>query len=86
MIVQMGADEETMTVCVQDFGIGISAEGQARIFNRFFRDDEASTYSGLGLGLFISAAIVQQHGGRITVQSTKGAGALFCFTLPKTGP
>lgn len=51
VIVYMDADNEAVKICVQDFGIGISEKGQLQLFNRFFRDDEAGTYPGIGLGL-----------------------------------
>jgi PAS domain S-box-containing protein len=82
IIIQSVADEKQVTVCVQDFGIGISEQAQQQLFDPFFRDQAASTFPGLGLGLFISANIVREHGGTIWVNSTPGAGAVFCFSLP----
>jgi hypothetical protein len=70
---------------VVDRGIGIPAEDQARIFQRFFRAQNASTnhYGGLGLGLFISHGVVSLHGGEMSVSSDEGEGAAFTVTLPR---
>jgi PAS domain S-box-containing protein len=71
-------------VSVRDRGMGISKAWQGRIFDRFFRVNNPmlQIYSGMGLGLYISAGIVQRHGGMITVDSEEGKGAIFSFTLP----
>jgi PAS domain S-box-containing protein len=75
---------EAVKVTVQDFGMGIPADAQPYIFDRYFRVyDENLTYSqGLGLGLYISAEIIRQHFGTIGVESTPGKGSTFYFTLP----
>lgn len=67
---------------VQDHGIGISAENQARIFQQFERVSAKHAVAGLGLGLFISEQIVSAHGGTISVHSAAGEGAMFRVTLP----
>lgn len=69
---------------VQDTGIGISAEDQPRIFERFFRSDQARTQGGAGLGLSLAQAIARVHGGRIEVQSALNQGSTFAITLPAT--
>jgi two-component system, chemotaxis family, CheB/CheR fusion protein len=76
------ADE--ITVCVQDFGIGMTEEMQRKVFQRFFRVNETTrnTYPGLGLGLYIAAEIIKRQGGKISVESKKNEGSTFCFTLP----
>ena len=71
-----------LQVCVQDFGIGMTEEAQQQVFDQFYRSSEAGTFSGLGLGLYISASIIREHGGCIWVESRPGKGALFCFMLP----
>jgi PAS domain S-box-containing protein len=76
------ADDHAVRFNVQDNGAGISAEHLPRIFERFFRVPGQSGSSGAGLGLAIAKEIVEAHGGRITVQSGKGAGTTFSFTLP----
>jgi signal transduction histidine kinase len=67
---------------VQDTGIGIPAEEQARLFERFYKSDKARRSEGTGLGLAIAKNIVQSHGGKISVESTPGEGATFSFSLP----
>ena len=72
-------------LAVADRGTGISAESLGRIFHRFQRGDHdrASGTPGTGLGLAISRAIVEQHGGRIAVESAPGAGSTFMVYLPQ---
>ncbi len=67
---------------VQDHGIGISKENQARIFQQFERVSGSNVAAGLGLGLFISEQIVAAHGGRIGVESALGEGSRFSVRLP----
>jgi len=69
---------------VQDFGRGIRPEEQLKIFGRFYRVGGSleSTYSGMGLGLYISAAIIKKHHGKLTVESEYGKGSTFRFELP----
>ena len=73
-----------VSISVQDRGIGIPAEEQPRLFQRFFRAGNATTrnYGGLGIGLFVSHEIVRRHGGRFEVQSEAGQGSTFTFYLP----
>jgi signal transduction histidine kinase len=66
---------------VRDRGPGLSADEQARVFDRFVRGSTAEGTSGLGLGLYLCRAIVQQHGGEIGVDSAPGAGATFWLDL-----
>ncbi len=73
-------------VVVQDEGSGIAPDALPHIFERFYRAPGAQTQSGssfgLGLGLYITRAIIEHHGGRIWVESTLGKGSRFCFALP----
>ncbi|MFL5355514.1 ATP-binding protein [Archangium sp.] len=68
---------------VRDEGIGISAEDQARIFERFERAVPDRHYGGLGLGLWISKQIVTCLGGHIHVESEQGHGSSFTVELPR---
>jgi signal transduction histidine kinase len=77
-------DEKKVTVSVTDHGIGIDPKDQKKIFERFYRVEGKSeqTYPGFGIGLFIASEIIQRHHGIISVESSKGNGAKFSFTLP----
>ncbi len=69
---------------VQDSGIGIKPSDQQRIFQRYFRTDDAQSRDipGTGLGLYICKVLVELHGGRIWFESEYGLGTTFLFTLP----
>jgi two-component system, OmpR family, sensor kinase len=71
-------------VTVHDTGIGIGQEELERVFERFYRADEARNRQsgGAGLGLAIARELVMRHGGRISVESTEGAGSTFTIQLP----
>jgi signal transduction histidine kinase len=75
-------------VSVADQGSGIPPERLDRVFDKFYRvgDDLVKKTNGVGLGLYICKNIVEQHGGRIWVESTPGEGSTFKFTLPQDGP
>ena len=69
---------------VEDTGIGISKEEQARVFERFYRTDKSRTRKtgGAGIGLSITKAIVQAHRGTFHCESEPGKGSRFIVTLP----
>ena len=73
-----------MAVHVADTGIGIAADKFESIFDPFVQIDAnyTRTRDGVGLGLAISKAIVEAHGGTIWAESTMGEGSRLCFTLP----
>ncbi len=72
---------------VEDTGVGIPEEHLPRIFERFYRvdRDRSREKGGSGLGLSIVKHIVQNHGGRVEVQSTPGQGSIFRVILPRSG-
>ncbi|TWR31546.1 PAS domain S-box protein [Mucilaginibacter pallidiroseus] len=75
--------DKELKITVQDFGIGIPDSKKGFLFDRFFRVQESSThFSGLGLGLYISAEIIKRHNGKIGVDSRVGQGSTFWFTIP----
>ncbi|MBW4466092.1 MAG: HAMP domain-containing histidine kinase [Pegethrix bostrychoides GSE-TBD4-15B] len=84
VIVSLTARERMALIAVKDTGIGIAAEKQARIFDRFYRVDSARARKtgGTGLGLTIAQAVAQAHESRIYVQSHVGIGSLFTVALP----
>jgi len=66
---------------VRDTGIGVPADELSRIWERLFRGDHSRTERGLGLGLSLVKAIVEAHGGRVSVDSTPGLGSTFAVHL-----
>lgn len=72
-----------LRIAVQDSGIGIAEEKLDRIFNKFDQEDSSTTrkYGGTGLGLAICKQLCEKMGGKIKVESRKGEGATFSFTM-----
>ncbi|GAC1356694.1 MAG: hypothetical protein NVSMB42_15570 [Herpetosiphon sp.] len=84
--VRMSVERTAEHAClvVSDQGVGIPAEAQEHIFQRFYRAAgfDQARISGLGLGLYIVHEIVDRHGGTVTVQSAEGVGSTFTVRLP----
>lgn len=78
------AQDGTLSVAVQDNGVGISVGDHAHVFRRFFRAKHAATkdVGGTGLGLVITRSLVELHGGSMGFESELGSGSVFRFTLP----
>jgi PAS domain S-box-containing protein len=76
------ADHDEIVVGVKDYGIGISPQEQVKLFKPFERLDMSPEIKGIGLGLIVAERLVQAHGGRIWVESDRGTGSTFYFTLP----
>jgi GAF domain-containing protein/FixJ family two-component response regulator/two-component sensor histidine kinase len=72
---------------IQDTGIGIPADGQRRLFEKFYRADNVRTIEteGTGLGLYLVRLLVEQQNGRIACESEEGKGSTFVVTLPAAG-
>ncbi|ATB33450.1 ATP-binding protein [Melittangium boletus] len=81
IILRVTREGAVARLTVQDRGMGIALEDQARIFERFERA-VSENYGGFGLGLWISREVVRAHGGHIRVESTPGQGATFTVELP----
>ncbi|HWF89337.1 MAG TPA: ATP-binding protein [Pyrinomonadaceae bacterium] len=84
--VSTALEAESVRVCVEDRGYGIPAEAKERVWDKFYRvvregqeKDEEST----GLGLSFVREVVEQHGGRVDLDSEEGRGSRFSFTLPR---
>jgi PAS domain S-box-containing protein len=84
--VSTALEAEAVRVCVEDRGFGIPAESKERVWDKFYRvvregqeKDEEST----GLGLSFVREVVEQHGGRVELDSEEGRGSKFSFTLPR---
>jgi signal transduction histidine kinase len=84
IIIRTSTEGNTITCCVQDFGIGIASDKTDKIFERFFRasENKLQVFPGIGLGLYISSEIIKRQKGRIWVNSKEGKGSTFCFSLP----
>ncbi|MES2809937.1 MAG: PAS domain S-box protein, partial [Bacteroidota bacterium] len=82
--VKAGADEHEVHVSVKDEGMGIKQQDIDNLFDRYYRVSTEHTrhISGFGIGLYLSAEIIDRHGGKIWVESEKGVGSTFHFTLP----
>ncbi|MDX1601079.1 MAG: ATP-binding protein, partial [Anaerolineales bacterium] len=80
----------TIMIAVDDTGIGIAPEEQERVFERFFRGEQALNLSvgGTGLGLSIVRQLIRMHGGELELSSegVPGQGTSFAFTLPIHSP
>jgi signal transduction histidine kinase len=84
--IRMGTQGRSLFWSIRDSGIGISPDAQKRLFEKFFRADNAHTVDteGTGLGLYLVRLIIERLGGTISCESEEGRGTLFHFTLPMT--
>ncbi|HLZ81518.1 MAG TPA: ATP-binding protein [Ktedonobacteraceae bacterium] len=85
--VKLERQDDEYLVSITDQGIGVGQEYLDHIFERFYRvrNTASRQYSGIGLGLYVTRAIVEGHGGRIWVTNNDGLGCTFSFTVPVTG-
>lgn len=83
VLVTFGRVNDSVAICVRDFGIGIPVEALSKIFDRYYRTGKTrKQFEGLGIGLYICNKIIKQHRGKLEVESEEGKGSRFCFTLP----
>jgi two-component system phosphate regulon sensor histidine kinase PhoR len=81
--VRVEARDGEVVTSVEDRGVGIPKALQGRVFERFYKVDRARVRGGgTGLGLSIARHVVEQHGGRIWVESEEGRGSTFSFAIP----
>jgi PAS domain S-box-containing protein len=82
--IRIATQNDALEWSVRDTGMGIPRAAQSRLFEKFFRADNAvaQEVEGTGLGLHLVRLIIEQAGGRVWCESEQGAGALFAFTLP----
>jgi signal transduction histidine kinase len=87
--VRLSVQGDKAMLTVHDHGDGLTAEERRQVWERFYRSSRISVKSGsevgLGLGLYVSRAIIEMHGGRVGVRSRVGKGSTFWFTLPLQG-
>jgi|GEM_PF-532809 two-component system phosphate regulon sensor histidine kinase PhoR len=86
--VTIESNDDFVTTCVSDTGVGIASRDLPRLFQKFFRADNSTTREtgGTGLGLAITKAILEKLGGSVWVESEVGKGSKFWFTLPSALP
>ena len=86
IVVAVDSNESAIALSVRDYGLGMTDEEVARVFDRFWRADPSRTRTigGTGLGLAISLEDAVAHGGTLDVWSKPGRGTVFRLTLPRT--
>lgn len=83
VLVTAAVDGDTVRFNVQDFGMGIPASVVGNLFSKFYRSHRSKhAVAGTGLGLYISKAIIESHGGRVSLTSHEGEGSTFSFSVP----
>ena len=82
--IEATGDPRRITLTIRDTGVGISADDAPFVWDRLYRADASRSARGLGLGLSLVKAIVEAHGGQVSLTSTPGQGSVFGVTLPRT--
>lgn len=82
--IKIESDDKNVNFYIKDNGVGIPDNQQDKVFQKFFRSNNAVRYQteGTGLGLYISKNIIEQLGGKMWFKSIEGIGSDFCFSLP----
>ena len=83
--IRVSAKAYEMFVCIEvaDDGMGIEEEETAKIFQRFYRSQQAADEKGVGIGLYLTREIIREQGGYVKVASRPGAGSVFSVFLPR---
>ncbi|MET0448028.1 MAG: MtrAB system histidine kinase MtrB [Aeromicrobium sp.] len=81
--IEVAQNEESASLAVRDFGVGLSGDENIRVFDRFWRADPARAQGGTGLGLPISREDAALHGGTLQAWGRPGQGSEFILTIPK---
>lgn len=81
--ISMSYDEQSVTVAVQDTGIGMSEAVRKRVFEKFYQGDPSHARAGYGIGLALVDRILTLSNGSVTVESEPGKGSCFSVTLPR---
>ena len=81
--IEVAQNQESASLAVRDFGIGLSGDENLRVFDRFWRADPARSQGGTGLGLAISREDAALHGGTLQAWGRPGEGSEFIVTIPK---
>jgi signal transduction histidine kinase len=86
--VQVYTEPGWVCLAVTDTGIGMTEEESERVFARFYQRDRSTTrqYGGIGLGLTLVRAVIEEHGGRIEIESQPGQGSRFTIKLSALSP
>jgi signal transduction histidine kinase len=79
-------ENDQVVISIQDHGLGIDQEDIKKIGERFFRAKTATSIGGTGIGLNLVKALIEEHGGALSVESVKGEGSIFTVQLPIHGP
>jgi len=80
--ISVSKNNNSVIVCVEDKGLGISADQLPYIFDRFFRAEKTRNLEGIGLGLYLCRRIMDAHNGRVWAESEDGKGSRFYLSLP----
>lgn len=82
--VSLTSDDRQLIFCISDTGIGIEEKDRGKIFNEFFRSEEAKKLQsvGSGIGLYLAKRYIVGHGGKIWFTTEKNKGTIFTFTIP----